>query len=102
VLVLPSAQLLYFLADRPSPLPRAEMVFYLLTGGLLHPDDARALALEDDMLARLRAAPPVIVRGEGGEWRRIAGTYPALAAWIDASYAPVARVGTHEILRPRG
>jgi len=102
VLVLPSAQLLYFLADRPSPLPHAEMVFYLLTAGLLHPGDARALAPEDDLLARLRTAPPVIVRGEGGEWQRIAGAYPALAAWIDASYVPVARLGTHEILRPRG
>ncbi len=102
VLVLPSAQLLYFLADRPSPLPRAEMVLYLLTAGLLHPDDARALAPEDDLLARLRAAPPVIVRGDGDDWRRIAATYPALATWIDASYAPVARVGTREILRPRG
>ena len=102
VLVLPSAQLLYFLAARPSPLPRAEMVFYLLTAGLLHPADARALAPEDDLLARLRAAPPVIVRSEGDDWRRIAATYPALATWIDASYAPVARVGAHEVLRPRG
>jgi len=101
VLVLPSAQLLYFLAGRPSPLPQAEMVLYLLTAGLLHPADARALAPEDDMLARLRAAPPVVVRADGDAWRRIAAAYPALASWIDDGYIPVARVGGHEILRPR-
>jgi hypothetical protein len=100
--VLPSAQLLYFLADRPSPLPRAELVFYLLTTGLLHPADARALAPEDDLLTRLRVSPPFIVRGDGADWRRIAETYPALAKWIDASYVPVARVGALEVLRPRG
>ena len=101
VLVLPSAQLLYFLADRPSPVPRAELVLYLLTAGLLHPDDARALASEDDMLALLRAAPPLVVRTDGDGWRRIAIAFPALARWIDSSYAPVARVGPHEVLRPR-
>jgi hypothetical protein len=102
LLVLPSAQLLYFIADRPSPLPRAEMVLYLLTVGLLHPADARALASEDDMLTILRAAPPLIVRTDGEAWRLIAATYPALASWIDAAYVPVARVGPHEVLRPRG
>jgi hypothetical protein len=100
VLILPSAQLLYFLADRPSPVPHAEMVLYLLTAGILHPDDARALVSEDDMLARLRAAPPLVVRTDGDGWRRIALAFPSLARWIDSSYAPVARVGPHEVLRP--
>src|SRR5262249_25725527 len=100
VLILPSAQLLYFLAGRPSPVPRAEMVLYLLTAGILHPDDARALASEDDMLALLRAAPPLVVRTNGDGWRRIAIAFPELARWIDSSYAPVARVGPYEVLRP--
>jgi hypothetical protein len=101
ILVLPSAQLVYFLADRPSALQQAEIVLYFVTVGVMRPEDARALAPEEDMLRRLRETRPPIVRARDTGWQRIAATFPALDAWIRTHYVVTDVIGTEELLRPR-
>lgn len=101
LLVLPSAQLVYVVADRPSALPRAEMILYLLAIDAIRPGDARALAPPAELLAALRATRPVVVRAAEPGWGRVAAAYPELAAWLAASYEPTAREGRLELLEPR-
>ncbi len=102
LLVLPSAQLLYVLADRPSALPRAELVLYLLAIDAIGTDDARALLSDDALVAELAARRPLVVRTRDAGWARIAAAFPKLRAWIDGRYEVIDTVGRVEVLRPRG
>jgi hypothetical protein len=102
LLVVPSAQLLYMLADRPSALPHAEMILYLLSIDAMRPEAARALLDEDDLMLALDAQRPSIVRLPGPAWERIAVTFPRLARRIEETYVETARVGRVRLLAPRG
>ncbi len=101
LLVLPTAQLLYVLADRPSALPHAEMILYLTATGIMTPEDARALLAEPELVARLEDARPPIVRTPDAAWTRLAVAFPALAAWIDAHYDVAATHDGVQLLVPR-
>jgi hypothetical protein len=100
ILSLPSGQLLYFLADRPSALPRAELTLYFVAVGVMRPADARLLASEDEMLAELARIRPVLVRFPGEGWSRFASAFPALVRWIETEYVVDAAVGSTQVLRP--
>ncbi len=102
LLVLPSAQLLYVLTDRPSALPRAELIFYLLAIDVMSPEDARALLSDDELVARLATLRPPIVRLSDPGQARIAAAFPQLTAWIDRHYAVSDTIGGLQVLQPRG
>jgi hypothetical protein len=101
LLVLPSAQLLYVLADRPSALPEAEMIFYLLAVDVMRPEDARELLSDDDLVAGLARRRPLIILARDAGWRRIAAAFPRLRDWVDRHYEVSATADGLELLRPR-
>jgi hypothetical protein len=99
VLLLPSEQITYFLAGRPSALQHEELVLYLVAIGYIRPEDARALAPESAMIARLDATRPVVVRWlDGPGMGRFRSVFPAVAEWIDAHYHTQSTVGRYEVL----
>ena len=102
LLVLPSAQMLYVLADRPSALQPAEMVFYLLSIDAIRPAAARTLLDDSELVAALDARHPLIVQVQGDGWQRVAAAFPELARRIDERYIETARVGSMRLLAPRG
>jgi hypothetical protein len=102
LLVLPSEQGLYVLANRVSVFDAEELVLYLVAHGLLSKHDADEFTDEAAMLARLRTARPLLVRIDAPkEDARFAASFPSLAAFIDERYEEVERFGPYRILALR-
>jgi hypothetical protein len=101
LLALPSDQLLYVLADRPSALPHAEFIFYLLAIDAIGVDDARALLSEEELVSRTASLRPIIVRSPDAGWTRIATAFPELRAWVDRHYELIGTTDNVQVLVPR-
>src|SRR5262249_50389607 len=102
LLVTVDQQMLYFLAGIPSALERDEYVFYLVGSDVVAPSDARALADEAQMLATLRAAPPLVVDDpESAPGQRFRAVFPGVPRFLTTAYPPVARFGRYRLLAPR-
>jgi hypothetical protein len=95
-------QLLYFLADRQSPVDDAEFALYMIGLGLIQPEDAQRLVDQASVIARLEDARPLIVEDRRNATQaRLREALPKLARWLDANYEPIERVGHFRVLDRR-
>lgn len=100
ILVLSCEQLLYFLAGRHSAVEKDEFVFYMIAANLISDDDARRAVDQQDVIAALAAAKPLVV--EGGEQRtegRLRTVFGEVSRYLDAHYEVAAQVANYRILR---
>ncbi|MDX2168169.1 MAG: hypothetical protein SF182_13930, partial [Deltaproteobacteria bacterium] len=98
--VAANQQLVYLLAGRDSPLARDEYLLYLTYPGTIDVDAARRLLREDDAVARLAAARPIVVTFDNGDGAQLRATYPAIGRWIDEQTRPLERIGAYQLREP--
>lgn len=98
--VAANQQLLYVLSGRDSPLARDEYLLYLTYLGTIDPAAAQRLLGEDDAVARLGAARPIVVTYPSRDDQRLRATFPAIGRWVDEQTRPVARLGRYELREP--
>jgi hypothetical protein len=98
--VAANQQLLYVLAGRDSPLASDEYLLYLTYPGTIDPAAAQRLLREDDAVARLSAARPIVVTYQSRDDQRLRATFPAIGRWVDEQTRPVARFGLYELREP--
>lgn len=94
-------QMLYFLADRRSALPREEMTLYFIAAGLLpEPEAVARLIDETAVIDTLRRTRPLIVDEPGGMTAgRVRAALPRVAAFVARHYLPAERIGPYQVLR---
>ncbi|HSP98926.1 MAG TPA: hypothetical protein VL049_17020 [Candidatus Dormibacteraeota bacterium] len=98
LLVTCNEQMLYFLAGRPSVLERDEFVFYMVGGGYVDRDAARALAPPLAMVASLEASRSLVVDCPGSaESQRFDATFDEVAQFVDAHYRPLRMIGGYRV-----
>ncbi len=94
-----NAQMLYFLAGRPSALGREEYLLYLVAADVIAADTVRDLLPPAAITTRLEALRPLVIDEPGsalGEhFRRV---YPEVAAYIDAHTRAVRTAGVFRLL----
>jgi hypothetical protein len=98
--VAANQQLLYVLSGRDSPLARDEYLLYLTYLGTIDPAAAQRLLREDDAVARLSAARPIVVTYPSRDDDRLRATFPGIGRWVDEQTRPVARFGRYELREP--
>ncbi len=94
-----NAQMLYFLAGRPSAFEREEFILYLVGADVIAAEAARDVFPAAALIARLNALRPLVIDEPGSplaeHFRRV---YPEVAAYIDAQTRPVQTVGAFRLL----
>jgi hypothetical protein len=101
VLVVASAQMIYFLIAKPSPLEKDEFLFSLVAADAIALADVRAAVDERRMVARIAALRPLVVDEDGPARDRMRAVFPELAAYLDREYRAVARFGSYMVLDAR-
>lgn len=99
LVVIGEGQMLNFLAARVSPLEQHEYVVYLLVGAWMDAAEARALAPEADLIARLEATKPIVVISKEGPFlERFQSAFGAVVDYIDRHYQTVETIGPYRVL----
>jgi hypothetical protein len=102
MLVTTGQQLLYFLADRQSPVNDAEFPLYMIGLGLIQPEGVQQLVDEASVIARLEAARPLIVEDRrNANQDLLRKSLPKLVRWLDANYRPIEQAGHFRVLDRR-
>jgi len=101
VFAMTNGMMLYFLTGRRSPVDMDEWWLYMIANNLITESDARAVVDQEALVARLRAARPLIVDYTAGASRLRSGL-PVLAQFVDQHYRPVATFGTLRVLDVAG
>lgn len=100
--VLSGKEMIYFLVGEPSVAEPYEFGLYLVSGDLIDEEAIPSLVDEADLIARLRSARPVVIDDDyNAQGRNARRGLPAVAAWLERSYAPARRVGRFTVLLPR-
>ncbi len=101
VLVLGGHTLVYFLAERRSPVELYEFDLYLLGFGLLENAEARRRIDQRALIERLRTLRPLVVESlEDDRPARLRRALPALGRHLDTHYRRAARFGEFRVLAP--
>lgn len=105
IFVMCEAQILYFLTERHTCVPKENYFAYLAVVGLI--DNADSVRLTDEQLLRqlAKSRPRFIIRIRrqyGGHTEKIARIWPRAAAFVETAYEPVAVYSIFEIVQPRG
>jgi hypothetical protein len=104
IFLLCEPQIIYFLAERESFLPKENYFVFLAAKGFI--DNANDVKLSDaEFLEQLLQAPPefIIRTREEKDTKRIYAAWPRTAQFIQRNYTTVKRVGIfYEILQFRG
>jgi hypothetical protein len=99
LLVLTNEQLLYFLSGGVPAMEEQEFVLYLVGGGLIGDEDARALVPEGPFIERLKATKPTIVDAADHRMaKRFRDVFPNVARFIDENYRLEKAIGTYRVL----
>jgi hypothetical protein len=100
IVVLPNAQMIYFLADRPSAIEHDEFALYLLAAGIVSPAAAPALVDENALVRRLETRRPIVVVDRTEPMLgRLREALPALARFLDTRCEPAGAIGSYAICR---
>jgi Dolichyl-phosphate-mannose-protein mannosyltransferase len=102
LLVVPSAQMVEFLAGRPSAVDREDFALYAGTYGQVPDDTARRLVDEDAAIARLERQRVLVVRRQDDpQAMRVFGrVFPKLLEYLERRFRPVAVFGPYQVLAP--
>jgi hypothetical protein len=100
VVVLPTAQMIYVLAGRPSAIERDEFALYMIATDIVPPAAAPTLIDQEALVARLASQRPLVVvdRTEPALGRLREGL-PALARFLDTRCDPAGEVGPFLVCR---
>ena len=101
VWMIGAEQMVYFLADRRSALPREEMTLYFIAAGLL-PDPSAVAQLIDEaaVIDTLQRTRPLLVDDPAGVTAgRVRAALPRVTAFVAQRYRPAERVGPYQVLR---
>jgi hypothetical protein len=102
IFLLVEPQIVYFLSERKSILPKENYFVHIAAMGLIErPGDTRLT--DEELLERLiDAKPRFIVSSSGGRSTiRITSFWANTARYIDNNYEKVKSFGVYEVLRPR-
>ena len=101
VVVLPSMQMVEFLAGRHSALEKDEFGLYLGTYGLVTDATARRLVDQEAAIAELGAHPVLVVRvRDPRSTAALNRVFPTLLAYLDSRFHEVASFGPYQVLAP--
>jgi hypothetical protein len=94
-------QMVYFLAGKVSPLEKHEYILYLVQGGVIREEDARALVPERMIIDRLTAVDSLVIDYEpsplSAGFRRV---YPGVAQLLETRYRLAGTFGGYRLWGP--
>jgi hypothetical protein len=102
LLVVPSAQMVEFLAGRRSALDAQDFALYAGTYGQVPDETARRLVDQDATIARLEREQVLVVRRrDDPQAMRVFGrVFPKLLEYLERRFRPVAVFGPYQVLAP--
>ncbi len=105
IFVMCEAQIVYFLAERHTCVPKENYFVYLAVMKLIDEND-RVRLTDEQLLRQLAESRPRFIvkirKHYGGYTERIAGIWPQSVAFVERAYEPVAAYSIFEIVQPRG
>jgi len=103
VLVLTGQHMLYFLADRESPIDREEFVLYLIGFDLISAKDVSRRVDASRIVDALELARPLVIEERArGAPHRVREMIPALGDYVDRNYRETLRFGRFRVLDRAG